>query len=169
MKWRFAGVFLSTFTALLILWWLLDIGQWYRTAVLGLAQWLSPLVNGWLMEIDQPNAPDPVLFVNGSRQLAMLLQLPALSMALIPLISLIVATPSIGWRRGFTTAAKGSGIFFLIHVGIVLLYPWLLDRPDLLKDTIGVFSGLVGFVLGPLGLWFVLTYPVLRPLWRIES
>jgi hypothetical protein len=33
----------------------------------------------------------------------------------------------------------------------------------------GVFSGLVAFVVAPLALWFVLTYPVLRPLWQLTA
>ena len=35
------------------------------------------------------------------------------------------------------------------------------------KDTLGVFSGLVAFVVGPLGLWFILTYPALRSVWQL--
>jgi hypothetical protein len=31
----------------------------------------------------------------------------------------------------------------------------------------GVFTGLMAFVVAPLGLWFVLTYSALRPLWQL--
>lgn len=167
MKWRFALIFLLAFALLVTLWWLSNFGAYYRSAALATVQVLSPIVNGWFLEYDRPNAVDPVVFRSGARQLPMLLQLPALSMALLPLLSLIAATPRIGWKRALVAGLLGTVLFFLIHVTIVLIYPFIMDKPNMIKDTIGVFSGLVGFVVGPLGLWFILTYPVLRPLWQL--
>lgn len=167
MKGRFAILFLLTFTVLVLVWWAIDFGVLYRSAALATVRTVSPAINGWFLEYDLAGKADAVVYRSGNVQLPMLLQLPALSMALLPLLSLIAATPGIGLRRGLLTALLGAGAFFLLHVGIVLLYPVIMDKPNALKDAIGVFSGLLGFVVGPLGLWFVLTYPVLRPLWQL--
>jgi len=169
MKGWFAARFLLTFTLLVIVWWLTDLGQLYRTAALAVAQVLSPVVNGWWLEYDRPGLADPVVFRLGSEQLPMLLQLPALSMALMPFLSLVAATPGLGWRRGLLAAAVGSLLFFAIHVVIVLIYPLVMVRPNFVKDTIGVFSGMVAFVVAPLALWFALTYPALRSLWQLSA
>jgi hypothetical protein len=167
MKWRFAGRFLLTFALLVVLWWATGFAQLYRKAALAAAQLLSPAVNGWWLDYDQPGLVDPVVFRLANRQLPMLLQLPALSMALMPFLSLVAATPGLGWRRGAVTAAVGTVLFFCIHVAVVLIYPLIMDQPNVLKDTIGVFSGLVAFVVAPLGLWFALTYRALRSVWQL--
>lgn len=167
MKWRFAAKFLLTFATLVVLWWAVDFPRRYRAAVLATAQLVSPVVNGWWLDYDQPGMVDPVVFRSRERQLPMLLQLPILSMSLMPLLSLIVATPRLGLRRTAATLLVGSVLFFLIHVVVVLAYPFIMDRPNMFKDTLGVFSGLVAFVVAPLGLWFVLTYPALRSIWQL--
>jgi hypothetical protein len=167
MKWRFAGTFLLTFALLLVVWWAVNFPQRYRTAVLGTAQLVSPIVNGWWLDYDRPDKVGDIVFRHGDRELAMLLQLPALSMGLVPLLSLIVATPGQSTRRIVTNAVAGSLLFFLVHVIVVLTYPFIMDRPNVVKDTLGVFTGLVAFVVAPLGLWFLLTYPALRSLWQL--
>jgi len=167
MKWRFAGTFLLTFAILVAVWWRFDVASRYRGAVLATAQLVSPVVNGWWLDYDRPGLSSEVAFRKGDRQLPMLLQLPALSMGLMPLLSLIVATPGLGKQRGAITLLAGAVLYFLIDVIIVLAYPPIMDRPNVVKDTLGVFSGLVAFVVAPLGLWFVLTYPVLRSLWQL--
>ncbi|MCK6553486.1 hypothetical protein L6Q96_02700 [Candidatus Binatia bacterium] len=168
MKGRFAVRFLLAFTCLVVFWWLVDLGDLYRTAALTAAQALSPLVNGWWLEFDRPGLADPVVYRRGNEQLPMLLQLPALSMALMPFLSLVAATPGLGWHRGLVAAGVGSLLFFAIHVIIVLIYPLVMSHPNFVKDTIGVFSGMVAFVVAPLALWFALTYPALRNLWQLS-
>jgi len=167
MKWRFAGKFLLTFSLLLVVWWRFDVATRYRGAALATAQLVSPVVNGWWLDYDRPGLPNDITFRRGDRQLPMWLQLPALSMALMPFLSLVAATPGLGWKRGAVIAIFGSVLFFLVHVIIVLVYPLIMDRPNVIKDTLGVFSGLVAFVVAPLGLWFVLTYPALRSIWQL--
>ena len=54
MKWRFAGIFLLTFAILVAVWWGFDIAARYRRAVLGIAQVVSPVVNGWWLDYDRP-------------------------------------------------------------------------------------------------------------------
>jgi hypothetical protein len=167
MRWRFAGKFLLTFAFLLVLWWAVDLANLYRLAVLATARQLSPIVNGWWLDYGRPGEIAEATFRSSDRELKMLLQLPALSMGLMPFIALVVATPGIRLKRAAFVAALGSLLYFLLHVTVVLTYPLIMDRPNVLKDTAGVFSGLVAFVVAPLGLWFVLTYPELRALWQL--
>lgn len=167
MKWRFAGIFLLSFAVLLVIWSVADCARWYRWAVLASAQLLSPVVNGWWLDYDRPGLVNDIAFRSGERQLAMLLQLPALSMGLVPLLSLVLATPGLRLARKLTRAVIGAVLYFLLDVVVVLAYPFIMDRPNAIKDTAGVFSGLMAFVVAPLALWFILTYPALKSLWRL--
>lgn len=169
MKWRFAGKFLLCFAILMVLWGRSDFGSHYRTAALAVVQCLSPLVNGWQLEHDRPGAIADIVFRSGNGELPMLLQLPALSMGLVPFISLVVATPGQSMKRIALNAMLGSVLYFLVHVIVLLAYPAIMDRPNTVKDTLGVFTGLLAFVVAPLGLWFVLTYPALRSLWQLAQ
>ena len=167
MKWRFAVRFLLAFSVLVTLWWLLDVPTYYRLATLATTRLLSPIVTGWWLDYDQPGMIDSVLFRRENVQMPMLLSVPLLSMSLMPFLSLVAATPGLGWRRGPLAAAAGVAIFFAVHLLIVLSYPWIMDRPNFVKDTIGIFSGLAAFVVAPLALWFTLTYPTLRTIWQL--
>jgi hypothetical protein len=167
MKWRFAGKFLLSFAILMVLWGRSDFGNYYRSAALAVVQFFSPLVNGWQLEHDQPGAVADIVFRSGNSELPMLLQLPALSMGLVPFVSLVVATPGQSVKRVAVNVALGSVLYFLIHVLVILAYPFIMDRPNPVKDTLGVFTGLMAFVVAPLGLWFVLTYSALRSLWQL--
>ena len=181
MKWRFAAKFLIAFAAFLVAWWAVDFPAYYRTVVLTTAQLVSPVVNGWWLEFDRAGSTSGPLFRSGTRELPLLLQLPALSMGVVPFLSLVAATPGLGWKRVARVGVVGVLCYLLLHVIVVLLYPLILDRASVqsdtvgvfsklvtfLKDTLGVFSGLVAFVVAPLGLWFALTYPTLRSLWQL--
>lgn len=167
MKWRFAAKFLLGFAVLLTLWSVTDFATHYRATVLAIVQMVSPMINGWWLDYDLPGFVDPVVFRTGDKQLPMLLQLPALSMGVVPFLSLVLATPGLGLKRAIIRGALGCVLYLLIDVAVVLAYPAIMDRPNAVKDTLGVFSGLMAFVVGPLGLWFVLTYPALRSLWQL--
>ena len=167
MKWRFAGKFLLSFAVLLGVWWAIDFAWLYRTAVLQSVQLLSPLVSGWWLDYDRKDLVSAIAFRLGDRQLAMLLQLPALSMGLVPLLSLIVATPGLRPQDTAIRCALGVVLYLLLDVAVVLAYPLIMDRPNVLKDTLGVFTGLMVFVVAPLGLWFALTYSALQSLWQL--
>jgi len=168
MKWRFALKFLVSFAIMMVLWARLDFGDHYRSAAITVVQTLSPWVSGWRLEHDQPGAIADIVFRSGDSELPMLLQLPALSMGLVPFLSLVVATPRQGAKRMVVNVVLGGIFYFLIHVVVVLVYPVIMDRPNAIKDTLGVFTGLMAFVVAPLGLWFVLTYPALQSLWQIN-
>ena len=167
MKWRFALRFLTTFALLIPIWWAVDFGPLYRSAALSLAQIISPITNGWLLEFDRPGFVDDAVFLRGDQTLPMLLQLPALAMGLMPLISLIVATPGQTPARIAVCVVAGSVLYLLVDVLVVLVYPFIMDQPNTFKDTVGVFSGLVAFVVAPLGIWFGLTYPALSSIWQL--
>jgi hypothetical protein len=162
MKWRFAGRFLLSFAVLISAWGAADFGTHYRTAVLAVVQVLSPFVTGWFLDYRTE-----AVFRSGTQEMRMLLQLPALSMGLVPFVSLVIATPRQGVRRMLLNAGGGSILFFLVHVAVVLVYPFIMDRPNAVKDTLGVFTGLMAFVVAPLGLWFILTYPALQAQWQL--
>ncbi|MBI4515332.1 MAG: hypothetical protein HY699_05895 [Deltaproteobacteria bacterium] len=168
MKWRFAAIFLLAFALLQALWWANDCASRFRLAVLATAQVVSPIVNGWWLEYDPPGKAGEAVFRAGDRKLHLLLQLPALSMGLVPFLALVLATPGLGIKRAAVAGAAGGVLYLLIDVAVVLAYPLIMDRPNALKDTLGVFSGLMAFVVAPLGLWFALTYSTLRSLWGLS-
>src|SRR5438046_1190040 len=99
MKWRFAAKFTLTFALLIGVWWCFDVATYYRSAALKTAQIVSPVVNGWWLEYDHPGLSSEVVFRRENRELPMVLELPALSMGLMPFLSLLVATPGLGWKR----------------------------------------------------------------------
>jgi len=168
MKWRFAGIFLVSFAILMGLAAAINFPHLYRGAVLATVQVVSPVVNGWWLDYDLPGFVDPVVFRHGDSQLPMLLQLPTLSVGMMPLISLVVATPGLGAKRIILTSVVGAILYFLLDVAVVLAYPLIMDRPNMVKDTLGVFTGLIAFAVAPLGLWFALTYSTLRSLWDLS-
>jgi len=167
VKWRFAAKFLVAFALLLVAWSTTGFAHGYRSAVLATVQMASPLVNGWWLDYDRPGSADDAVFRAGDREIAMLIQLPALSIGLVFLVSLLLATPGLGRRQRIGRAATGAILYFLLDTIVVLAYPLLLDRPNAVKNTLGVFLGLTAFVVAPLGLWFVLTYPALRGVWGL--
>jgi len=178
MKWRFAGTFLATFAVLTLIWAVTDFGDIYRVIVLTLAQAVSPLLHGWFLEFDTPTLRAAAAFKRGTESLPMPLRLGDISMGLMPLVSLIVATPGQTWRRAAIASVIGCLLFCFIDAFVVAIFPLFMDQRlggapqtmlDTVKDTVGVFSGLVAFVLAPLGIWFVLTYPALRSLWQLSE
>jgi hypothetical protein len=169
MKWRFALRFLAAFAVLVVAWWISDFAVFYRTVALWTTQWLSPLTNGWTLLYGLPDLGEEVVYRRGPDELPLYLDLQTLSMSLMPYLSLVAATPGLGWKRGFVAVFGGSVAFFFVHIAVLLAYPFILDDPNLFKETLGVFSGLVAFVGAPLALWFVFTYPALRRVWGLTQ
>lgn len=169
LKWRFVGLFLLAFAIWLVLWIAADAANWYRSAVLQLARVLSPVLTGWWLEPFPPPPQEFPFFERSGETVQLVINPALLSFAQIPLLSLILATPSLAWRAAAWRCTVGFAAVFLLHVVVVLLYPVLLAQPNLWKDSFGVFLGLLSFVLAPQLLWFLLTYPELRGLWRLDG
>ena len=81
MKWRFAVKFLVTFALLVVFWFVTGFGEHYSKLVLPVAAIFSPLINGWLLDIGARG----VFFRRGHDEIEFFIQLPALSMGLMPL------------------------------------------------------------------------------------
>ena len=124
MKWRFAGTFLATFAVLTLIWAVTDFGDIYRVIVLTLAQAVSPLLHGWFLEFDTPTLRAAAAFKRGTESLPMPLRLGDISMGLMPLVSLIVATPGQTWRRAAIASVIGCLLFCFIDAFVVA------DLPD---------------------------------------
>lgn len=168
MKARFAIRFLLWFAVLLAAWGGSGFSSGYRWAALGVLRVLSPVVTGWWFEPNEQGNQPGGTFEKPGQTLLLHIDPSFLSMAQVPLAALILATPGLGVTGAVTRALVGMVAFFALHVAVLLVYPVVLASPNLLTDTVGVFAGLVSFVLAPQFLWFVLTYPQLRQLWRLE-
>jgi len=162
MRWRFALKFLAAFAAIIPLWWALDLGEAYRRALLQFVAWTSPILSGWWLDLGST-----ATFRRGATELPLLLNLPAVAMGLMPLFSLMVATPGQTLVLLLLRLPLALGLCFLLHAIVILAYPVIMTDPNVFKDTAGVFAGLVAFVVAPLGIWFTVTYTTMRPLWRI--
>ena len=169
LKLRFALTFLGVFALLIGLWWTADCAEIFRAIVLEGASWISPLVNGWTLDFDRPDLVAPISFLRGSQQLGMLLDVKALSMGLMPLLSLVIATPGQTFRRLFVATIAAGLLYVLVDIAVIVAYPFIMNDPNPVKDTLGVFSGLVAFVVAPLALWFIVTYPTLQSLWKLSE
>ena len=86
---------------------------------------------------------------------------------MLPLLSLLGATPGLGAGAIALRALAGIAGLFALDLLILLLYPFLVGSPNAFTDIIGTFLGLLTFVGGPVILWFVLTFKQLRPVWRL--
>lgn len=169
MKWRFVVVFLLAFTGLLVTWGALNVGTIYRSAVLYAVHVLSPSLTGWWFEPAPPPPRSYPIFVAPGETIELVINPATLSLAQIPLLSLILATLGLRGKETVLRCLIGASLLYVVHILVILLYPFLLEKPNLWKDSLGVFTGLLSFVLAPQLLWFVLTYRQLQSLWRLES
>lgn len=167
---RFVGRFLLLFALLVTLGGLSGAPRGYATALRLAATAASPLVNGWNLEQRAPAADgrQQLWFRRGNAQLRLELGLAQLALGLLPLLALLGATPGLGLGALARAALLGSAALFLLDLGVVLLYPWLVAHPGALTDLVGTFLGLLTFVGAPVILWFALTFHQLRPVWRLS-
>lgn len=169
-KTRFVARFLAIFAFLIAVGWTTGAPAGYARALQTAAAVTSPLVNGWSLEARAPIATrQEIWFRRGNEQLRLGLGLDALALGLLPLLSLLAATPGLGVARLAARAALGIAGLFALDLLVLLLYPWLVGSPTALTDIIGTFLGLLTFVGGPVILWFVLTFRELAPVWRLDG
>ncbi len=165
----FVARFLVLFALLTVAGWLTDAPRHYSRLLQGSAATISPVVGGWWLE--QRATPDggtDLVFRRGDKQLKMALSLPALALGLLPLLSLLGATPGLGWRRLGRSALIGCAAIFGLDLLILLLYPALVAE-SAAAEIAGTFLGLLTFVGGPVIVWFILTFDHLRGVWRLGS
>jgi hypothetical protein len=169
-KLRFVGRFLAVFALLIGLGWASDAPARYAAALRGAAAIVSPFANGWSVETRAHAAGrQEIWFRRGDAQLRLGLSLDALALGLLPLLSLIAATPQLGVRRLAAAAVGGAAGLFALDLLVLILYPFLVGagEPSALADISGTFLGILTFVGAPVILWFVLTFRELRSVWRL--
>jgi hypothetical protein len=167
--WRFVTRFLIVFALIIAAGWLSGAPARYATVLRVGASITSPLANGWsLEERERSTGRQEIWFRRGNDQLRLGLSLDALALGLLPLLALLAATPKLGATRFLALAAIGVAGLFALHLLVLLLYPLLVGSPNAVTDIVGTFLGLLTFVGGPVILWFVLTFPQLRSVWRLQ-
>ena len=177
-KLAFVGRFLAVFALLAVAGWLTDAPARYATGLRVAASITSPLANGWSLDQHPAVGRQEIYFRRGNEQLRLGLSLEALALGLLPLLSLLAATPGLGLTRRAACAAIGIAALFLLDLLVLLLYPFLVPSPNApsglwssvssaTTDILGTFLGLLTFVGGPVIVWFVLTFRQLRGVWRL--
>lgn len=165
----FVARFLAVFALLIVLGWLTGAPTRYASALRIGASVTSPLANGWSLEerATAANGRQEIWFRRGTDEMRLQLSLDALALGLLPLLSLLGATPGLGIGRLAACAAAGVAALYLLNLLVLLLYPFLVGSPNAFTDIVGTFLGLLTFVGGPVILWFALTFRQLRTVWRL--
>jgi hypothetical protein len=168
-KTRFLLSSLVLFGVLLFGWKLTQASRWYTAGMLTFAGAIGPAIHGWILE---PNAEGegPPTWVRGTQRVDLTIQFDALAVGLVPLLTLLAATPGLGLQRRGTLMLAGTALNFLIDSMILALFPLLVFYKNAFTDVIGTFLGLIAFVGAPVIIWFGLTFrelqqslPSLRP------
>lgn len=166
-KAAFVGRFLAVFALLIVGGWLTDAPARYAGALRIAASVTSPLANGWSLEQRPSQFRQEIWFRRGNEQLRLGLGLEALALSMLPLLSLLGATPNLGAAGFAMRALLGVAGLFALDLLILLLYPFLVGSPNAFTDILGTFLGLLTFVGGPVILWFALTFKQLRTVWKL--
>ena len=165
----FVGRFLAVFALLIVLGWITAAPARYAAALQATASVIGPPLNGWYLEArGRSGGAQELWFRRGTEEMRMQLGLEALALGMLPLLSLLGATPGLGLAGFAARAAIGIGGLFFLDLLILLLYPFLVGSPTAFTDIVGTFLGLLTFVGGPVILWFVLTFRQMRSIWRLE-
>ena len=166
-KWLFVGRFLLVFAALTALGAAADAPRRYATALARTGAALSPVTSGWsLEERPQESVRARLWFRRGAEQMRLALSLEAMALSLLPLLSLLGATPLPSWRRRLVVTTLAVAGLFALDLLVLLLYPALvIDNP--LSNIGGTFLGMLTFVGAPVILWFALTYRQMSSIWHL--
>jgi len=164
---RFVARFLLVFAVLTVLGAVGNVPRRYAAALTRAGAALSPVTNGWSLEERPAEVRRARLwFRRGTEQLRMALSLEAMALSLLPLLSLIGATPLPGWRQFLISGGLAVAGLFALDLLVLLLYPILVIDSAVTNIT-GTFLGMLTFVGGPAILWFALTYRWMRGVWRL--
>jgi hypothetical protein len=168
-KLAFVGRFLLVFALLITVGWLANAPRRYARVLQHAASFAGPPTSGWWLEERSEQGEAQIFFRRGEQELRLLLSLEALSLGLLPLLSLLGATPGLGARRLLICVLIGSGGIFVLDLIVLLLYPYLVLQPNAFTDITGTFLGLLTFVGAPVIFWFALTFDRLRPIWGLGN
>jgi hypothetical protein len=168
-KLAFVGRFLLVFAFLITVGWLTNAPSRYGRVLQNVASFAGPLTSGWWLEERTNRGAAQIWFRRGEQELRLLLSLEALSLGLLPLWSLLGATPGLGVRRVLLYTLIGSAGIFALDLLVLLLYPFLVLHPNAFTDVTGTFLGLLTFVGAPVIFWFALTFQRLRPVWGLGN
>lgn len=167
-KLAFVGRFLIVFALVIVVGRASHAPAGYAAMLRGAANVVGPVTNGWWLETRAAKTGKTELwFRRGEHDVRLILSLEALALGLLPLLSLIGATPGLGWRRLVVALVVGFAGLFALDLLVLLLYPLLVLHPNALTDITGTFLGLLTFVGGPVILWFALTFDRLKAVWRL--
>ncbi|MFQ5666559.1 MAG: hypothetical protein ACE5I7_09025 [Candidatus Binatia bacterium] len=156
-KLRFLSTFLLVFALLLVVWNRTGSSRWYTRGFLAVAAVMGPSMHGWVME-RHPGGHRAPVWVRGDKRVRTAIQFDALSIAVLPALALLAATPGLGVRRRARLMLLAAALCFLIDSIIVALFPLLVFYKNPFTDVIGTFLGVVAFVGAPVLVWGVLTF-----------
>ncbi len=168
MKIKFLLRFLGAFALLIPAGVATDFPRGYSHALEVTASGLSPAISGWSFERSPAAGRSGLHFRRGTESMPFQLSLDALALGLLPLLSLLAATPGMTIGRRSAAIAVGVAGLFVLDLLVMLAYPWMVRNPNAVKDITGTFLGLLTFVGGPVILWFALTYKNLRNVWKLD-
>jgi hypothetical protein len=160
-KWRFLGLFLIAFAAMLAAWRAADASRFYTGGLLRLAGVVGPMLHGWILE-DGAAAHGKPTWVHGGDSVEAALQFDALAIGVVPVLALLAATPGVRWRRRFGLMVAGGLLCFTVDTLVVALFPLLVFYKNAFTDVTGTFLGLIAFVGAPVIIWFALTFRELQ-------
>ncbi len=160
-KLRFLATFLVLFALLLVAWQSIDGGRWYTRALLASAAIVGPALHGWVLETDRPGQ---AAWVHGERRVRATVQFEALSVGLVPVLALLLATPGLSLRRRLAHTCMGAAVCFMVDVAIIALFPLLVFYKNPFTDVVGTFLGMIAFVGAPVIIWFAFSFRQLKEL-----
>jgi hypothetical protein len=160
--------FMSVFALLIVLGWATSAPKGYAFVLERVGAVAGPAAHGWWLERAPGHPRTQLWFRRDTQRLPLLLNLETLALGLLPMLSLISATPGLGFRRWLSSAAVGCLAFFCLHLMVLVLYPVLVSSPNAVTDITGTFLGLLSFVGAPVILWFALTFDRLRDVWKLR-
>lgn len=167
---RFLAEFLLLAAVLFGLWSFAGLGDAYGRLVVSAADPVIRVVTGFDVTRVEPQAAGLDVFIGrGGEEGKVPLQPREMFSGLLPFFALLGASARVPLRRRLRAALIGVGIFFVFHVGLMLIGVYFTGGPqgdwpkgwirplNTLIDVVYGFYGLVGFAALPFLLWFWLT------------
>jgi hypothetical protein len=163
--------FFTLAAILFALWSFAGVGDAYGRAVITIAALPIDWITDCRVVAVRPSQKGlDIVLQRATYQRVMPLQPREAFSGLIPFLSLMGASAYPLWRRRLVATAAGLAIFFVFHIGLLLVGSFLTGLPQAhlapetirgvvnpIIDVIYGFYGLVGYAALPFLLWFALT------------